>query len=707
VSGRLQGISALASQADGNMGVLGVGMAVVTAATIGLGVALFGLAKQTAAYEGQFQDLNDQTGIGVKNLSALKLAFDDSGGTIQSGATALSRYLKSVSEANTGNDELKQKFLQVGFTVADLNASYGDSDKAVEILVKRVGEFSNSQDRLNALQKIGVRNAKELNGAIVQMNGDLVKFREEADRLGLVITPEQAQAADDFDEALNHLTKQIKGMGFSIAHQYMPEIQGAIDDVSAGLASNRGVWASWGEFIKTEIRGVRVAAAFLGGMFEGMQRTGGLLGLSLGHGVADAILKSREIHLQDSVGATPSMGAGIFRTKGLEDSGDADGKPRKGKSGAQREAEQAAKRQLQYVTELQREVSKLADEMTGVDTTTRGYAVQQEILNGLLKDARPDMQRFAGEVASSHDAIAKINMLTGQFNDFAKEQTERLASLKPGMSTHLGQALALVENIEKQNVVLDSNKRFWMLFDASILQVTEDAERLNRVLEDLPNNIQMLTVPEFDPNAIGRQIEAKIGAPPGMRDLSKIREQMEDLASDLTGVFDRALFDGIKGGGMRGLQSLTLGFLDMIQEVVLGQLKNSLADALSGAASGGKLNWLLKLLGVAVPTVLGAAAGGIGGGKGGLIPGTGGKWMGANGGVVPGIDRGFDSVSAMLRPGELVLNKQQQGRMMGGTTVITNHFNMTVQKRLNTHHQRRSDREVAERLAALIGPAFR
>jgi hypothetical protein len=36
----------------------------------------------------------------------------------------------------------------------------------------------------------------------------------------------------------------------------------------------------------------------------------------------------------------------------------------------------------------------------------------------------------------------------------------------------------------------------------------------------------------------------------------------------------------------------------------------------------------------------------------------------AGGGTVPGIDRGYDSVPAMLRPGEVVLNRVQQNRVM-------------------------------------------
>ncbi len=73
-------------------------LAIALGAVGGAGASIFMLAKSTAEYGGHLKDLNDQTGIGVANLSALKIAFDQSGGSIDSGATALSRYLRSVSD---------------------------------------------------------------------------------------------------------------------------------------------------------------------------------------------------------------------------------------------------------------------------------------------------------------------------------------------------------------------------------------------------------------------------------------------------------------------------------------------------------------------------------------------------------------------------------------------------------------------------------
>jgi hypothetical protein len=177
-----------------------------------------------------------------------------------------------------------------------------------------------------------------------------------------------------------------------------------------------------------------------------------------------------------------------------------------------------------------------------------------------------------------------------------------------------------------------------------------------------------------------------------------VREQMEDLAYDISSVFDRALYDGISGGAKRGLQSLALGFLDLVQQVILGQLRTALAQALGGASGGG--GWLAKAIG----WITGAAVGSVGGSIKGSIPGLniGPTWGSrAIGGPVsarkPYVvgERGPE----MFIPntsGQILPNSK-----MGGTVI--NHINVTAPApRMQTFRQKRSQRELAEMIGALV-----
>lgn len=679
-----------------NLGAVAGITVIATTAVAGLVTGIFALTKSTAAFDAGFHDLSQQLGIGVAMLSTLKVAADTSGASFAGSTTALGKYLKSVSDANSGNEELRKKFIQVGFTQKDLTEAHKSSDAAIAILIDRVGELGNDQDRLNALQKVGVRNGQELNGIIKEMDGTFADFQKRVAAMGLVVTPEQAIAADKFDDSLKLLELTIKGLTYTFGREFIPAITSGMNEIQSGLQNNESWWSWWATRVREEIIGVRVAYA---GLSAFLASGGGIAG-----GVPAAILAgaTRNRELKSLAGMVVGGAGPVSSGRPMGTSGGGGGG---GKSAAQREAEAAAKRQQQYITELQREVSKLADELTGVDISTREYAVQQEILNGLLEQAPPHMQKLALEVGRTHDEIAKINRLTKQFNDFVKEQTKQLASLRPGMNTYLGQATALVDSLERQNVALDATKRFWMLFDASIIQVSEDAERLNQILDNLPDNIGLFTVPEFDPEALGRKIEEAIGPPPPdpAEEMKRIREQMEDLAADLTSLIDRSIFDGFEGGMKRGFATLTLGILDIVRNIFLKQLESALTEALIGLRTGGSGgSWVSKLLGIGIPAVLGGIGGGVGGGKGGIIPGAGGKAFASGGYLGPGQwgiagDRGPEPIYGGRTGMTVFPNKSNQ------VTHVTNNISVTAPlSRGASFKQQRTKREIAERVAAIL-----
>jgi hypothetical protein len=179
----------------------------------------------------------------------------------------------------------------------------------------------------------------------------------------------------------------------------------------------------------------------------------------------------------------------------------------------------------------------------------------------------------------------------------------------------------------------------------------------------------------------------------------EFRRQMETAASDIVDILDRALYDGIHKGGMRGLGSLGLGFLGLINDVILGQLKKALTEALTTSSTGG--GWLGKIVG----WITGAAVGSVGGGGGNTwgsfkLPSIGGRAAGgpvsANTPYMVG-ERGPELFMPNAS-GRVVPNNK-----MGGTTI--NHINVTVPApRMQTFKQTRSRRELAERIAALVTP---
>ena len=231
----------------GPVGIAAAAIATLAAIEVAAVVGLFNLSKATAEYAGHLHDLNQQTGISVETLSVLKVNAETSGSSIDSINGKFARYLKQVSDANHGNKQAADSFRQVGI---DAKKAFESPDEAIRLLIRRIGELSNDEDRLNALQKVGIKNGQEVNALIKEMGGDLDRARRAAEEMGLVITPEQAKAADKFGDSLHLLELQLKGLGYTVGQRVMPAFQEAVDGISTSLKENRDDWELWGDGVK-------------------------------------------------------------------------------------------------------------------------------------------------------------------------------------------------------------------------------------------------------------------------------------------------------------------------------------------------------------------------------------------------------------------------------------------------------------------------
>jgi hypothetical protein len=200
------------------------------------------------------------------------------------------------------------------------------------------------------------------------------------------------------------------------------------------------------------------------------------------------------------------------------------------------------------------------------------------------------------------------------------------------------------------------------------------------------------------------------------RQLIELRESIERFSGDLTNALDRGLTEGFRSGIKGGTLEFIKGILEMIKSRALLNLETAIADAITkgfagGGAAGGGGGFLSGLL----RTIIGAFIGGIGGGThlgggagpgGGIggIPAIGTPGRASGGSVSAGqlyrVNERGEEYFMPLRSGHVY--NQSQVRNMSNKTVVNN-INVTVPApRMQTFRQKRSQRELAEKIAALL-----
>src|SRR5207302_4337485 len=99
----------LAGMRAGALAAVGA-ITAITGAVVGATVALFELAKKTADYGEEIWRAHEKTGISVETISALKIAGDEVGVSINSLSTGLVRFTNNLAQAEAGNKKFVGEF---------------------------------------------------------------------------------------------------------------------------------------------------------------------------------------------------------------------------------------------------------------------------------------------------------------------------------------------------------------------------------------------------------------------------------------------------------------------------------------------------------------------------------------------------------------------------------------------------------------------
>ena len=175
-------------------------------------------------------DMSKRTGVAVETLSKLDLAARQNGTSLEGVAQGIKFMNRNLAEAASGNKEAVKSFGQIGLSLTDLQKlSTEEQFLAVADQISRLGSAS---DRTKVAMDIFGRSGSDL---IPIMEGGASAIREtmkEAERLGLVLSAEEAQRMDEFNDKWEEMTLRLQRLaqdGFLFAVEAAEKFSQAID----------------------------------------------------------------------------------------------------------------------------------------------------------------------------------------------------------------------------------------------------------------------------------------------------------------------------------------------------------------------------------------------------------------------------------------------------------------------------------------------
>lgn len=276
------------------------GAAIATGAT----VATAAMLKFRASAIDNLAKTSDKLGIATEQLAGLRLAAEQTGNSARNFDLGLQRMTRRVAEAAQGTGEAKKAIAELGLNAQRLAAM--SPDKQFLAIADAMKGVTSQSDKVRLGFKLFDSEGVGLINTLDKGREGLQEFQEQAERLGIAITREDAGGIEAMNDAINLAKKSVEG-GLNKALIKMAPIITALANAFIDLTSDTdrfgkvmdnvigfsvkviGTFADGWRGIRVIIKAVEVVArGFVAALTLGFAKLIGILE-SFGNTIIDAV----------------------------------------------------------------------------------------------------------------------------------------------------------------------------------------------------------------------------------------------------------------------------------------------------------------------------------------------------------------------------------------------------------------------------------
>lgn len=274
-------VAAESASAGGAIAALAgpIGLVVLAFAAMALGAAtaakeLFDLTKRTAEFQGRMFDLAQQTGLMVESLSAFEVLTVTTGGRLETITQAVVQFQRKLEEAQNPLSKTAELFRK-------FNIDTSDTETALRSAFTALAQMPVGFAQTNAAAELfGARGGKQVLAILKETNGDLdgaiKRFRE----LGILISEEDARAADQLNDELAILDFQLRAASAALVRELIPSLTEVVrsfrDVVSAArpfIDIAARITGVTGRALESTFLGLSITVQALTGDIQGLNKT--------------------------------------------------------------------------------------------------------------------------------------------------------------------------------------------------------------------------------------------------------------------------------------------------------------------------------------------------------------------------------------------------------------------------------------------------
>lgn len=258
-----------------NLGRLGDETRRVQGLLAGLGVSLTlgafaALVKGAIDSADELNKLSQKIGISIEALSTLQFAAQLSDVGLDTLKTGLKGLSANLTEARSGLGEGAALFQALGISVEDTAGNLKSSDTILLEIADRFASFEDGATKTALAVKLFGKSGMDMIPFLNQGSSGIRALMQEAERLGLKLSTETAQAAEAFNDNLTALKASSSGLGISLATELLAPLRVVTDAIREGQGEATGFAAILGGAFKTTLEAILVLGVNVAYVFKSM-----------------------------------------------------------------------------------------------------------------------------------------------------------------------------------------------------------------------------------------------------------------------------------------------------------------------------------------------------------------------------------------------------------------------------------------------------
>ncbi len=231
--------------------------------------------KSSAEFGDSMDEMHERTGVATEKLSALALAVNTSGASMDSLEVAIKRAQKNLFDAANGSKAAQAAFDILGISVRNSDGSLRD---AVDVMIDFADKTKNMEDETTKAalaQKLFGRSGTDLLPVFALGGDGIRKLMGDAQKYGMTIDDLTAKQAGEFNDSFDVMKMSIAGVARQFGYVLLP----ALLPVVQGITNLAGVIVDFIQQHETLAKVIGAVAAALGLLLTAV---GGLLLASTG-----------------------------------------------------------------------------------------------------------------------------------------------------------------------------------------------------------------------------------------------------------------------------------------------------------------------------------------------------------------------------------------------------------------------------------------